>query len=269
MALHLLPPQILIFSFFFGICVGSFLNVVIARVPEGKSIVHPGSHCPACKANIPFYLNIPILSYIILKGKCSSCRKTIAIRYPLVEFITGILAAGACLKYGPGLPGLFIFAFGATLIAISFIDIDHQIIPDVISLPGILVFLSAPFFLPEMTLIRSISGVLIGGGILYSVALVYYLLKGQHGMGGGDIKLLAMIGAAIGPKGVLFTLFAGSVLGTLIGGAVILNKKSPEGSPKRQIKLPFGPFLSMGAIVYIFWGEQLMQWYARILNGGL
>ena len=146
---------------------------------------------------------------------------------------------------------------------------ERGVIPDVISLPGILVFLSAPFFLPEMTLIRSISGVLIGGGILYSVALVYYLLKGQHGMGGGDIKLLAMIGAAIGPKGVLFTLFAGSVLGTLIGGAVILNKKSPEGSPKRQIKLPFGPFLSMGAIVYIFWGEQLMQWYARILNGGL
>lgn len=268
MVLHLETAPILLFAFIIGTCVGSFLNVVIARVPRRASIVYPGSHCPKCKDSIPFYLNIPVISYILLKGRCRSCGLPISLRYPLVEMLTGLLAVGTVLKFGPGLSGLYIFIFGATLIAVSFIDLDHQIIPDSISLPGILIFLSSPFFLPEATFVSSFTGVLVGGGILYSVALGYYLLKGQHGMGGGDIKLLAMVGAVTGPKGVLFTLFTASVLGTLAGVVILLKNRFKNRPVDGRMKLPFGPFLSMGALIYLFWGELLMRWYIGFIAVG-
>lgn len=148
--------------------------------------------------------------------------------------------------------------FTSVLITISFIDIDHQIIPDSISLPGILIFSSSFYFLPEMTIKKTLLGILFGGGSLYAVALLYYLLRKQEGMGGGDIKLLAMIGAATGIKGVFFTIFAGSLFGTVCGIFILGYTKIAE---KKNLRIPFGPFLSSGVILYLFYGEQLIHWY--------
>lgn len=258
-----LPIFIAVMSFIFGACIGSFLNVVIHRMPEGRSIVSPPSHCPACNHTIPFYFNIPIISFLILKGKCGFCNTPISIRYPLVEIITGLLTLGLFLKFGLTQAALFYFIFGAVLIAISFIDLDHQIIPDKLSLPGIIFFSTSCLFVPQMCLDSVIWGVLAGGGILYLVALSYYSLRKHQGMGGGDIKLLAMIGAATGVKGAFFTLFTGSVFGTLGGVAAMAMAKK---SPKRQAKIPFGPFLSLGAILYIFWGEAIIRWYINFFK---
>ena len=250
------------FIFILGACIGSFLNVCIYRIPENRSIVSPGSFCPNCHNSIPFYLNIPILSYLFLKGRCKFCSRSISIRYPLIEILTGTFAVLLFLKFGITTALFFWFAFISVLITISFIDIDHQIIPDRISIPGILIFSSSFYFLPEMTLMRSFTGILGGGGILYAVAAFYYLLKKQEGMGGGDIKLLAMIGAATGIKGVLFTVFTGSLLGTFVGISTLLTIKTSD----IKFKIPFGPFLSAGAVLYIFFGDGLIQWYMGIIS---
>jgi leader peptidase (prepilin peptidase)/N-methyltransferase len=249
---------IVLIAFLFGICIGSFLNVCIYRIPENKSIVFPGSFCPNCKNDIPFYCNIPILSYIFLKGRCKFCRQSISIRYLLIEALTGIFAVVLFFKFGLTPAMAYWFVFICVLITISFIDFDHQIIPDIISLPGILIFASSFYFLPEMTMKDTLLGILAGGGSLYTVALCYYLVRKQEGMGGGDIKLLAMIGAATGIKGVLFTIFAGSLSGTIFGISILVYTKM---SDTKDLKIPFGPFLSLGAILYIFFGQQLIQWY--------
>jgi len=251
-----------VFIFIIGACIGSFLNVCIYRIPENNSIITPGSFCPACKKGIPFYCNIPVLSYLFLKGRCKFCHKPISIRYPIIEILAGMFAVVLFYKFGIGQVMVYWFIFTSVLITISFIDIDHQIIPDVISLPGILVFASSFYFLPEMTLKNTLLGIVAGGGSLYAVAFLYYLLKKQEGMGGGDIKLLAMIGAAIGIKGVFFTIFAGSLLGTFFGLLIMIYTKIADS----KLKIPFGPFLSMGAILYIFFGEQLILWYLGILR---
>jgi len=251
-----------VFIFIIGACIGSFLNVCIYRIPENNSIITPGSFCPACKKGIPFYCNIPVLSYLFLKGRCKFCHEPISIRYPLIEILAGMFAVVLFYKFGIGQVMIYWFIFISVLITISFIDIDHQIIPDVISLPGILVFASSFYFLPEMTLKNTLLGIVAGGGSLYAVAFLYYLLKKQEGMGGGDIKLLAMIGAAIGIKGVFFTIFAGSLLGTFFGLLIMIYTKIADS----KLKIPFGPFLSMGAILYIFFGEQLILWYLGILR---
>ena len=251
-----------VFIFIIGACIGSFLNVCIYRIPENNSIITPGSFCPACKKGIPFYCNIPVLSYLFLKGRCKFCHKPISIRYPIIEILAGMFAVVLFYKFGIGQVMIYWFIFISVLITISFIDIDHQIIPDVISLPGILVFASSFYFLPEMTLKNTLLGIVAGGGSLYAVAFLYYLLKKQEGMGGGDIKLLAMIGAAIGIKGVFFTIFAGSLFGTFFGLLIMIYTKIADS----KLKIPFGPFLSMGAILYIFFGEQLILWYLGILR---
>ena len=243
--------------FAFGSCIGSFLNVCIYRIPENRSIVFPGSFCPSCKNAIPFYLNIPILSYVFLMGKCKFCKIKISIRYPLIEALTGIFALLLFLKFGLTPSFFYWFVFISTLITISFIDFDHQIIPDIISLPGIIIFASSFYFLPVMTIKDTILGILLGGGSLYAVAFLYYVIKKQEGMGGGDIKLLAMVGAATGMKGVIFTIFTGSLLGTIFGVLIMLYTKIKD----TKLKIPFGPFLSAGAILYIFYGEELIQWY--------
>lgn len=251
-----------LFVFGFGACVGSFLNVCIYRIPENKSIVFPGSSCPECKNAIPFYDNIPIISYLVLRGRCRFCKTGISIRYPLIETLTAIFSLALFLKFNLTAPFFFWFLFVSVLITISFIDIDHQIIPDVMSLPGIIVFASSFYFIPEMTLKNALLGIFAGGGILYSVAWVYYKLKKQEGMGGGDIKLLAMIGAATGIKGVVFTIFTGSLLGTLIGILIMLYTRAADS----KLKIPFGPFLSLGAVLYIFYGNELIQWYFNLLG---
>jgi leader peptidase (prepilin peptidase)/N-methyltransferase len=250
-----------VFIFIFGICIGSFLNVCIYRLPESKSIVHPRSACPDCGALIRFYDNIPIFSYIALRAKCRQCGAPISLRYPVIEFISGIFAVGVFLKFGISVEALIYYIFIAALLVITFIDIDHQIIPDVISLPGIPIFFAASFALPNMTFVDSILGILIGGGSLYLVAWLYHLITRKEGMGGGDIKLLAMMGAIIGWKGVLFTIFTASAVGTLAGLAVIL-----KSGKTMKLKIPFGPFLAIGAIAFIFFGPQLIAWYFNLLR---
>ncbi len=250
-----------VFVFIFGICIGSFLNVCIYRLPESKSIVHPRSACPDCGALIQFYDNIPIFSYIALRAKCRHCGAHISLRYPVIEFISGIFAVGVFLKFGISVEALIYYTFIAALLVITFIDIDHQIIPDVISLPGIPIFFAASFALPNMTFVDSILGILIGGGSLYLVAWLYHLITRKEGMGGGDIKLLAMMGAIIGWKGVLFTIFTASAVGTLAGLAVIL-----KSGKTMKLKIPFGPFLAIGAIAFIFFGPQLIAWYFNLLR---
>lgn len=248
-------------AFIFGTCIGSFLNVCIYRIPAGKSIVHPPSACPQCGTPIRFYDNIPILSYLLLGGRCRRCGIHIPMRYPLVELITGVAALAVFIKYGLTPATAIYFVFIAVLLLITFIDIDHQIIPDRLSLPGIPLFFLLGLLVPFITWQDALIGILAGGGILYGVALGYQLLTGRDGMGGGDIKLLAMIGALIGWQGILFTIFFSSVSGTLVGLALAL----PTGGSLKS-RLPFGPFLAAGAIAYIFCGTELIQWYLGILR---
>lgn len=251
--------------FAFGLCIGSFLNVCIYRLPEGKSVVRPGSMCPNCNESIRAYDNIPLISYLLLRGRCRRCHTSIPLRYPLVELITGLMAVGVLIRFGINVSALIFFIFAASLIVATFIDIDHRIIPDVITLPGIPLFFISSFLLPHPDLltpfVRSLLGILAGGGSLFLVAWAYETLTGKEGMGMGDVKLLAMIGALLGWHGVLFTIFAGSTAGCLVGLLVMLKEK---GGMKTAI--PFGPFLSLGALLYLFWGPDLINWYFNLLN---
>lgn len=179
----------------------------------------------------------------------------------MVEAITGFLALALVVKFGLTLTSLFWFAFTATLLVISFIDMDLQIIPDTISLPGILIFASSSLFVPEMRFMDTVIGILAGGGSLYLIALLYYLVRKEEGMGGGDIKLLAMIGGAVGLKGVAFTLFVGSLIGTIGGISTMVLTRFAD----IRLRIPFGPFLSAGTILYIFFGETIISWYFTIL----
>ena len=248
---------IVIIIFIFGMCIGSFLNVCIYRLPESKSIADPPrSICPSCKSHIRFYDNMPVLSYIWLKGRCRNCNAPISFRYPLVELMNGIVAVALLFKFGLSVESFVYFVFISSLIVITFIDLDHQIIPDIITLPGIPMGLIASFALPTITLKASALGLLIGGGSLWFVAWAYNLIAHRDGMGGGDIKLLAMIGTIIGWKGVIFTIFASSVIGSCVGITMMLIKNK-----NMKFAIPFGPFLSIGAIAYVFFGSQCIAWY--------
>jgi leader peptidase (prepilin peptidase) / N-methyltransferase len=249
----------LFFIFLLACCVGSFLNVCIYRLPLDLSIVSPRSFCPQCRAPVRGYDNIPLLSYLLLRGRCRNCGAPISWRYPLVEAITGAFAVVLFWKFGLTLGFFAFFAFTAALIVITFIDMDHRIIPDVISLPGIGMGFLLSFFLPNPSWVESLIGLLAGGGSLYLVAIAYEALTKREGMGGGDVKLLAMIGAWLGWKAVLFTLFFASLSGTLIGGGAMLLQK--QG---RQYAIPFGPFLAFGALAYLFFGPQLIDWYLSL-----
>ena len=250
-----------IYTFMFGMCIGSFMNVCIYRLPESKSIIHPRSMCPQCGRQIKYYDNIPVLSYLWLKGKCRYCQTPISLRYPLVELMSGFFATFVYLKFGFCLEALIYFAFISVLLIITFIDIDHQIIPDVITLPCIPLCFLATFALPTLTYKDSLLGLLAGGGSLFAVAWTYHLITGKEGMGGGDIKLLAMIGTLLGWKGVFFTIFASSALGTVVGIIVMLHTQKD-----RKLAIPFGPFLSIGAIIYVFLGSGLIDWYVNFLR---
>jgi leader peptidase (prepilin peptidase)/N-methyltransferase len=250
----------LITAFIFGVCIGSFLNVCIFRLPAGKSIVHPPSSCPGCNAAIRFYDNIPVLSWFILRGQCRNCHAPIAFRYVMVELLGGFMAVCVYLRFGPSVQGIIYFGFIAALLVITFIDIDYHIIPDVISLPGILLGFAASFFIPTLNWMDSLLGILAGGGSLYAVAWGYERITGKEGMGGGDIKLLGMIGAFIGWQGVLLTIFMGSAIGTLVGLIDMRVKKKTM-----KMRIPFGPFLALGAIIHLFLGNELIAWYLNTL----
>ena len=246
----------LAFVFTYGAIIGSFLNVCIARLPDGRSVVRPPSHCPKCQSFLAWYENIPILSYLFLAGRCRTCRVRISAIYPAVEVLTGALAVALFLRLGPTLAFAGYFAFAAALVVITFIDLDHQIIPDVISLPGIVVGLAFSLVSPLVTPFDALVGALAGGGTLLAVAWLYKTFRGQEGMGGGDIKLLAMIGAFLGWKSIFVTLFVGSVIGSIIGVVVMLY----EGADTK-LAIPFGPFLAGGALVYLFWGDRILAFY--------
>jgi leader peptidase (prepilin peptidase)/N-methyltransferase len=226
------------------------------RLPDGRSIVRPPSHCPKCQGFLAWYDNVPVLSYLLLAGRCRTCRVRISPIYPAVEVLTGALAVALFLRLGPTLAFAGYFAFAAALVVITFIDLDHQIIPDVISLPGIAVGLAFSLVSPLVTPFDAALGVLAGGGTLLAVAWLYKTFRGQEGMGGGDIKLLAMIGAFLGWQSIFVTLFVGSVIGSIIGVVVMLY----EGADTK-LAIPFGPFLAGGALVYLFWGDRILAFY--------
>ncbi len=251
---HFLPFNVL--AFVLGTIVGSFLNVVIYRLPKGKSIVSPPSGCPACGAHIKPWHNIPILSYVLLRGKCAYCGARISPRYPLVELITGIFCLATFRIYGLH-PAFFVeFIFICLLIAITFIDIDTMTIPDILSLPGIPFAFLGSVLTGMLTWKASLIGLLVGGGSFWLISLVYYLIRGKEGLGGGDVKLMAMIGAYTAWPGVLFTVLFASLAGCIVGIAMMLRKK--EGL---TTMLPFGPFLAMGALCYLYWGPAFYRWY--------
>ena len=256
------PILFLCFVFIFGACVGSFLNVCICRLPVNESVVSPPSHCRACKTLLPWHDNLPLLGYLMRRGRCGSCGVKFSIRYFMVELLTGLLAVALVWQFGPSLTSLGYFAFAAALVVITFIDLDHQIIPDVISLPGVLVGLLFSLLspLPTLTLWTSFIGALVGGGILLAIALGYQLLTGREGMGGGDVKLLAMIGAFLGWRSIPFTIFIASFFGSIVGVTTMIRSRADS-----KLALPFGPFLSFGALSYLFIGEQLIAWYLGLL----
>ena len=246
-------------SIIFGAIVGSFLNVCIFRLPKEESIIWPGSHCPHCENPIKFYDNIPLISYLLLRGKCRYCKGPISAQYPLVEGITALSSFILFMRFGPSLSYLIYFAFVAALIVITVIDLNHQIIPDVISLPGIGVGLLASLVLPQFTFFDSLKGFLLGGGSLFLVATLYQWLFRREGMGGGDVKLLAMIGAFLGWKAVILTIFLGSLVGSITGIIVMVLKGKDF-----KYAIPFGPFLSLGAVISLFYGEELIRWYIHL-----
>ncbi|MEW6739228.1 MAG: prepilin peptidase [Nitrospirota bacterium] len=257
--------MMIIIIFLLGLIVGSFLNVCIYRLPRNISIIRPSSSCPACNTPIKPWDNIPVLSYIFLKGKCRKCGESISIRYPMVELLNGILywAASNFFGYGWHLP--FLFVFVSAMIVITFIDLDFQIIPDVITLPGIVIsLLSASFLLPDPFSLQpsafslsvvgfknSIAGLFIGGGLFYLIAIL-----SRGGMGGGDIKLMAMVGAFMGWKAVFLTTFIGSLVGSIVGIFLMVFK-----GKGRKTKIPFGPFLALGSIITLFFGGEILKWY--------
>jgi leader peptidase (prepilin peptidase) / N-methyltransferase len=243
-------------SIVLGAIVGSFLNVCISRLPKEESIVRPGSHCPKCKTPIQYYDNIPLLSYLLLGGKCRHCKAPISIQYPIVEAITALSSFFLFITFGVSLSFFYYFSFVAALIVITVIDLYHQIIPDVISLPGIVIGLLGSLVIPQITFWSSLIGVLSGGGSLFLVATVYQWLFKREGMGGGDVKLLAMIGAFLGWKAVILTIFLSSFIGSIIGITVMLIKGKDF-----KYAIPFGPFLALGAVISLFWGENLISWY--------
>jgi len=251
-----LPVSFYICAFIFGAVVGSFLNVCICRMPKGESVVFPPSHCPACGFKLPFYDNIPLVSWLLLRGQCRSCRGPISFRYPLVELITALLTLFLFKRFGLSLPFGILFLFCSAMVVITFIDLDHMIIPDVISLPGIILGFVFSFFIPQLGWLNSLLGILAGGGSLYLVATLYQLFTRKEGMGGGDIKLLAMMGAFFGWKAIPFIIFMASLGGSVIGVTLMLVQKK-DG----KLAIPFGPFLALASIVYIFYGRQMIHWY--------
>ncbi|MBU4484199.1 prepilin peptidase [bacterium] len=250
-----------VFSFIFGASIGSFLNVCILRIPKKMSIVAPRSFCFSCKKQLPWYCNIPLLSFIFLRGKCKFCGEPFSIQYFIVELLTALLSLGTWCYFKEPIPYFLYFCLLiAPLVVVSFIDLAHKIIPDIISLPGILVGAIVHLVLSEeslkMSAITVILGILVGGGTLYLVAMAYELLRKQEGLGGGDVKLAAMFGAFFGWKGVMLILLMSSMLGSIIGLIVILFSKRDF-----RFAIPYGPFLAAAAIIYLFFGENIIRWY--------
>jgi len=250
-----------VYSALFGLALGSFMNVCIYRIPLKKSIVSPPSSCPNCGERIRFYDNIPLISYLLLLGKCRHCSNPLAWHYPLVEALTGLLSVALFIRYGLSYQYFLFLLFTSALVTISFIDLHHKIIPDVLSLSGIVVGLAASFMPGTISWLDSLIGIIAGGGSLFLVAFVYERITGREGMGGGDIKLLAMIGAWLGWRQLYLIVLISSLVGAIVGIVFLL-----VAGKGLRVRIPFGPFLSLGAIACLFFGPELMNWYSQLLQ---
>ncbi|HEX9114024.1 MAG TPA: prepilin peptidase [Nitrospirota bacterium] len=269
-------------AFAFGLVIGSFLNVCIVRLPRDLSVVKPPSHCPVCKTPVRFYDNIPIISFLLLRAKCRSCGEPISWRYPLVELMNGLLYVWIVREFPAGGEALLLMAFCSSLIVITFIDLDHQIIPDVITLPGMLVGLAlAPFFMYPLTdplpfhlgefvphagryltgFLNSLIGLVLGGAPLLAIGWIWEKLRHVEAMGGGDVKFMAMVGSFFGWKGALLTIMLGALSGSAVGVLLIMLKRH-----KMEKVIPFGPFLAAGALTNAFYGPDIVSWYLGLMR---
>ena len=239
----------------FGLCVGSFLNVCAYRLPLQQSIVHPRSRCTTCGRTLSWFDNLPVISWAAQSGRCRTCKQPISWMYPAVEIVTAAIFVVTYLTYGPTLLTVVRLVFACALIVLFVTDLQHKILPNVITLPGIVIGFICSVFLPPGWM-SSLIGLVIGGGFLLAIAEAYYRLRGQEGLGMGDVKLLAMIGAFLGWKLVLLTLVFASFTGSLAGGLLIA---SGRGGMKYQ--LPFGTFLAVGAVLAATWGDPIADWY--------
>ncbi len=255
-----------IIIFIFGAIIGSFLNVCIYRLPKGLSIVRPSSSCPSCGRHIKFYDNIPIVSYLLLGGRCRYCEAGISLKYPLVELVNAILYIVVFQRFGAyfSWPVFVYFVFISSLVVITFIDFQYQIIPDSITLPGIIIgaalgstILPDPFNSTGLLGFKaSLTGVFLGGGLFYLIAVVGTAVFKKEAMGGGDIKMMAMVGGVLGWKGVFLTTFFGSLFGSVVGIIIIALKGKEWGS-----RIPFGPYLALGSLLSLLFGQKFLMWY--------
>lgn len=269
-----------IYLFILGACLGSFANVVIYRLPLGKSVVRPGSACGSCQKPIKFRHNIPIFGWFILRGRCANCGAKYSIRYAMVELLTAILFTCAWYQLGWSWTLLEALIFIFSLVVVSFIDLDHMILPDKFTLSGIVIGLVGALLNPERNFLDSLYGVLLGGGFLWAIAYFYFILRKREGMGGGDIKLLAWIGAVLGWKAVPFVILAASVFGSIVGVITVIvgNRRLKATTQSENVAaasdvadneddipsfaIPFGPFLATAALVYLLVdGAAWTQWY--------
>jgi len=262
-----------------GLLIGSFLNVCIVRLPHGQSIVTPPSHCPRCKKPIKFYDNIPVISYLLLRGKCRTCGLPISWRYPLVELLNALVYLWVFRELGLNGEAIIIMALCSSLIVITFIDLDYQIIPDSITLPGmVLGLVVAPFFMSPMGdplpfqflpqagpyatgLLNSCIGLIAGGAPLFLLGWIWEKLRHVEAMGGGDVKLMGMFGSFLGWKSALLIIMLGAVAGSVVGVTLILLRKH-----KAENVIPFGPFLAVGAVLTMLYGTDIVSWYLGLLR---
>jgi leader peptidase (prepilin peptidase)/N-methyltransferase len=243
--------------------------VCIYRLPEGLSVVTPGSRCPKCGAPVRAWQNVPVVSWLLLRGRCASCRAPIAWRYPAVEALTGLMVVCLWRAYGPSPAFGLATLFGFAMIVLFFTDFDHQLLPDAVTLPGFVIGLAAAWFNPFLgdpgwqRIVLSVAGAALGSGILWGIGALYTRIRGVEGMGFGDVKMMAMVGAFTGPAGVAVTLFAASIVGAVVGLALI-----PLGNRDLKHALPFGCFLAPAAFAAMLWGPKLIAGYYGFFHLG-
>lgn len=277
----MLPSQtIAIFVFLFGLIIGSFLNVCISRLPAGKSVVRPRSRCPKCRKHIKSYDNIPVVSYFFLAGRCRNCKAKISPVYPAVELLTGLLFLACYLMFGTSVLTIKWAAFSAILVVLIFTDWRERILPDSVNFTGLAIALVVSLFVrpedgtaawlanrmfefpppaPVISFADAVIGAAIGGGLLWLVGEAYFRLRGREGMGFGDVKMMLMAGAFLGLRRTILTIFAGSLLGAVLGAVFILASR--KGS---TYELPFGTFLGAAALLVVFFGTPVVAWYQSL-----
>ncbi len=248
----------------FGLIIGSFLNAVIYRLPRGVGVSKPRSFCPKCESLIPWYRNIPVISWIMLGGRCGDCSERISIRYPLVELAVAVLFGGAVYRWGVSWSTLSSMIFGCAMLLLALVDYDFKLLPNVVTLPGTAIGFALSFVDPRVAWIDSAIGIVVGGGLLYLTAWLYLKLRGLQGMGMGDVKMIAMIGGFVGWQGALLTIFLGSLFGSVVGVGLMTIKGRDW-----DYALPFGTFLALAAVIVDWSGPQLIAWYWNFLGLGI